>query len=190
MKKIKTHFFIALPLSNELRNWIVSYTDQLKNKAKFKKWVHEEDYHITLVFLGYVEQTQLESLNAQLREILCGIKSFSLIPSTVGTFGQFESPRIFWLGIEPSNELIELQNKIVTVCEHIGFELDKRPYSPHITVARKWIGEEEFSIQTAQATILHDNRPPQWKVDQVVLYQSHLGKSPMYEAIEIFKLKH
>lgn len=182
MEERKPHFFIAIPILDKVKEWISSYVNSIRGEMPFEKWVHEEDYHITLAFLGYVENEQLLLLNKNLSEMLSKVHSFSLYPTTIGVFGQHERPRILWAGVEVNEDLIVLQRNIVGVCEAVGIELDQRPYRPHITIARKWSGENKFSISKAQSSLEKLTRPSQLEVNKVILYQSHIGKIPMYES--------
>ena len=182
MEKRKPHFFIAIPILYEVKEWLSSYVSSIRGEMPFKKWVHEEDYHITLTFLGYVEDEKLQVLNKKIIETLEQMQSFSLAPTTVGVFGQIDSPRILWVGVEVNEELLFLQRNIARVCEKVGIELDQRPYRPHITIARKWSGEDKFSISKAQSSLEKLTRPSQLEVNKVILYQSHIGKTPMYES--------
>jgi RNA 2',3'-cyclic 3'-phosphodiesterase len=60
--------------------------------------------------------------------------------------------------------------------------LDKRPFRPHITVARKWIGDHPFSIKLVQQT---PSKTMDWtfQADTVTLYRTHMNRLPKYEAV-------
>lgn len=189
MEKHRTHFFIAIPVSYEIREWLYSYRKKVENVTLFKKWVHEEDYHITLAFLGFVENEKLDELKQLLKKELHDFEAFSLSPTTIDIFGQKGHPRILWVGVEQSQKLMDLQKVIVDVCVQSGIQLETRPYRPHITIARKWLGEVEFNINKEQESLETITGPSKWDVKKVVLYQSHIGKSPMYEPKELFSLK-
>jgi RNA 2',3'-cyclic 3'-phosphodiesterase len=107
----------------------------------------------------------------------------------LGTFGRIESPRIFWVDTKDSNELKEVRKKVFTACLETGFQLETRPFKPHITLARKWAGDEAF-----QTRLLDDvwnefqSEPWEFTVNEVVLYQTHLDKTPKYEEKTIYRL--
>lgn len=75
-------------------------------------------------------------------------------------------------------------------CGKAGFQLETRPFRPHITLARKWIGDEPF--QTGMLERLWGELQPeplQFEASEVVLYQTNLNKTPKYEAKTIFPLR-
>lgn len=156
------------------------YSSQLH--FPFQKWVHPEDYHLTFAFLGSADQVKLEKAVENVRKGLIGFSSFSLKISSYGTFGRSDSPRIFWIGVEEEPRLHQLQQIIHKACNEAGFELETRPFRPHITIARKWKGEYPYP-----KGIESDIDLP-FKADTVALYQTHLDRIPKYEAIETFIL--
>ena len=75
-----------------------------------------------------------------------------------------------------------------SACEEAGFELETRPFRPHITLARKWIGEEAFQQTLLEIWNELQSEPLAFQANEVVLYQTHLHKTPKYEAIQVFPL--
>ncbi|WP_240374561.1 RNA 2',3'-cyclic phosphodiesterase [Bacillus piscicola] len=179
------HYFFALPIPNEIKNYLYEWTQHIKEKAAFKRWVHREDYHITLFFLGNVEKIMLENSLQEMNNLIEPLSSFSLSLTVPGSFGQSPSPRIFYAGTERPEQLVKLQRKTADCMEMFGFPSEKRKYRPHITIARKWIGEEPYP--GADAFLPLEQR--QWQAKEVYLYKTHLDKSPKYEAIHKIKLQ-
>jgi RNA 2',3'-cyclic 3'-phosphodiesterase len=170
------HYFIAVPIPKEIKEQINEWRQNNQDQLHFKNWVHLDDYHITLVFLGHVNEMQLIKLEKVMNAIQKQFSPFSLTISHVGTFGNAQKPRIFWAGIKESKALIQLQKTIYECCEKVGFSLDKRPYSPHLTLARKWNGEELFVQSDFQF-----EQTMTFEVQSFSLFETHLDKSPKYE---------
>ncbi|WP_096202624.1 RNA 2',3'-cyclic phosphodiesterase [Bacillus sp. FJAT-45350] len=183
-----THFFLAIPLEAKLKQEIGDWTSQpqLKEKLNFKKWVHPEDYHITLSFLGFAEKERLENLQNKLKPLLLSHKYFSLEVTNLGVFGKESNPRILWIDIDKEERLFELQKTVASACRSVGFELEKRPYRPHVTIARKWGNQEPFSRSLLEERITEKNT--RWNANEVILFQTHMDKAPKYEAIFRFPL--
>ncbi|MCA1319937.1 RNA 2',3'-cyclic phosphodiesterase [Bacillus tianshenii] len=181
----QNHFFIAIPLPEYLIEEMSIYLKELKNEFAFTRWVHPEDLHITLAFLGAGNEEKLAEIKDSMTAIAQDASGFSLKMSGLGTFGNPQSPRIFWHGIVESAELNLLRDRVYEACEKIGFDLDRRSFHPHITLARKWQGPafQQYSALSDQA------RTDTFKVKEFVLYQTHLHKLPKYEKIGIFPLK-
>ncbi|WP_227936544.1 RNA 2',3'-cyclic phosphodiesterase [Alkalihalobacillus deserti] len=179
---MQSHYFLAVPLPIELKKEIKRTIED--ETLSFKRWVHEEDYHITLVFLGACTEEQLEKIQRKCSIELAKSESFSLEFSTLGTYGKKEEPRIFWLGVKDQPLLHVLRKKVSAICEEVGFKQEKRPFSPHITVARKWVGVERYQEEFVKDIKLNKK----WKVDKVILYKSVLSEEPKYKEIGVFSL--
>lgn len=181
------HYFFALSIPEETKRALKEYCDQLKVSYPFARWVHEQDFHITLAFLGHAPQQKLKLATELVSQSLLDCQSFSLTIDSFGTFGRKDSPRIFWSGVQREERLHEVRNQVFTACTEVGFELETRPFHPHITVARKWQGEVAFPFTTFEK----ENRlsaPLSFQAKEIVLYQTHLDQSPKYESIASFKL--
>ncbi|UOE54737.1 RNA 2',3'-cyclic phosphodiesterase [Bacillus sp. CMF12] len=187
-KQLNDHFFFALKLPDEIKGKLKEYCGNLSSKLPFSRWVHHEDYHITLAFLGSAPQENLQKAAKLVADSIRNEKRFPLHICKLGVFGKQDAPRIFWCGTQQDKHLQELRSKVYSACQEAGFELETRPFKPHITMARKWAGTHPF-----QESMLDDNSPfidglLEFKASEVVLYQTHLDKTPKYESIAIFPL--
>lgn len=185
MKRQGNHFFLALPVPKEVAAQVASSVKKKNEDLSFKTWVVPEDYHITLHFLGYASNEQLQKINEGLPDLVSHWKPFELQMTHIGTFGEPLSPRILWVGVREESSLFSLQNEIGTICKQAGFELEKRPYRPHITIARKWARESPFSLPLLSTEIDGNWK---WSVREVLLYQTHMDRLPKYEAIYRYPL--
>ncbi|GAA0332711.1 RNA 2',3'-cyclic phosphodiesterase [Bacillus carboniphilus] len=180
------HYFFAVPLPADVKQRIHEECESLSQELLFHKWVHQEDYHITLAFLGGADFGQVKEAMASMRQPLQQLSPFTLTLDSLGVFGKPQNPRIFWLGVKESSVLNKTRDVVYKACESAGFSLDKRPFSPHITVARKWIGSENFDLSLLNHTALTDT----FTVDKVVLYETHLHKTPKYKVAETLFFHH
>lgn len=177
---MKRHYFIGIRLPKEIRERL-HHIGSAPSLA-FARYVHVEDYHLTLAFLGPCQEQQLASIKKALRALVTSWHSFPLRLSTFGTFGRKDRPRIFWIGVENEPLLYSYREAIVNEMEKLGFSLDKRPFTPHITIARKWIGETSFQRFETDLTV------KSWLVKDIVLYESNVTKTPKYAIVESFPL--
>jgi RNA 2',3'-cyclic 3'-phosphodiesterase len=183
---LKTHYFFALSLPNELKKEIHELTAPLREEESFKKWVHPEDYHITLAFLGDASQENLDVAIDTVTHSLHNLGRFPLSLKQFGTFGKSDEPRIFWMGVNPSSSLHQIREKVYEACEEAGFRLDSRPFTPHITIGRKWNKTSSFSKEWLNE--FNPGETPSHHITEVVLYQTHMDRSPKYEAIHTIQL--
>ncbi|PEE42599.1 RNA 2',3'-cyclic phosphodiesterase [Bacillus pseudomycoides] len=177
------HYFLAVTLPDHIKEILENYKEEMKDKLPFHSWVYKEDYHITLAFLGSATQEQLQGIEKGL-QLLTNKTELDLTLQNFSTFGLVESPRIFWAGLKEYQALFDMQKQVYAICERNGFSLETRPYHPHITVARKWMGEETFNLKDLKQldAIL-------FQADTITLYESHVHQTPKYKSIYEIKLQ-
>ncbi|HET7658610.1 MAG TPA: RNA 2',3'-cyclic phosphodiesterase [Bacillales bacterium] len=179
------HYFFAIPLPEEVRKWLSGYAETLKERMPYKVWPDRDDYHITLAFLGAAGFQKINEVKQAVMKTVEGQPTFSLKLNELGTFGNPKRPRVLWAGIKAHPELFELQKKVQSACESIGFQLDKRPYKPHITLAKKWAGAEAEVLDQKKIEIQLEALA--WEVRGMVLYRIHLNQKPKYQPLKIFR---
>lgn len=185
---MKKHYFLAVPIEEKHRAILQNWIHMNKSKLPFKSWVHPEDYHITLAFLGDIQpSSRLNELVKRVDETVKNCHQFEISLKGIDIFGKKDSPRIFWAGVENSSSLHHVQKLIVKASEEVGFQLDRKPFQPHITLARKWNSDEPFIKSPGLDHVFDDKSSPSL-VKSIHLYQTHLDRIPKYEAINIFPL--
>ncbi|MED1862011.1 RNA 2',3'-cyclic phosphodiesterase [Fictibacillus nanhaiensis] len=183
---MQRHYFLAVKLTNEIKLKLAEICNRTKNEHHFKTWVHPEDFHITLAFLGAASSEQLQTLHKLLNEELSITENnFSLQINRFGFFGNEQHPRIFWAGVEEEHCLYNLQKQVAYVCEKVGFQLDKRPYAPHITLARKHIESDHIAVDSQQWWNCYGENVS-FIADEIVLYETHVDKQPKYHVIHSY----
>ncbi|UOY94342.1 RNA 2',3'-cyclic phosphodiesterase [Ectobacillus sp. JY-23] len=173
------HYFIAIPLPDFVKEELAMWKNKVASTLGFRTWVHQNDYHITLAFLGSAAQA-LPSLQRQLSNIR--VQKFELSLKGLKTFGVPERPRILWADVTYPPELMSLQVEIHKTCEMTGIELEKRPYRPHITLARRFSAENAFFPPS------YVWKPLSFEVTRVVLYETHMMRIPKYEELFVYHL--
>lgn len=183
--------FIAIRLPEQLRDALGQRCRRLASELKFSKWVHAEDYHITLQFLGDTAPEKIPALIEALKTATTGFPPFELSLQNWGTFGPASSPRVLWGGI--TGDLLplhDLQRAVTSATLPLGFATEERKYSPHITLARKYKGDSPYSseqLQALQSTELSTDKKVEnvpWTVDSLVIFVTRMHKTPMYEVVE------
>lgn len=182
------HFFYALELPIEVKGKLEKTITELQQALPYKTWVHPQDLHITLAFLGNAAAQQIDASNKLIDAELTRQSEFELAIDHLGIFGRKDSPRIFWAGLEKSESLAMLRDDVFSACLSAGFKLETRPFSPHITLARKWTGESPFTYKLIEEINPFKDEKINFQAERVVLYRTHLGKSPKYEPLKIFPL--
>ena len=125
--------FTGLDLPVEVVAEIEKTVRQLKPAAKIQ-WSPPANLHVTTKFIGHWPEQRLEELKAA----LAGLPGRSPIQATIRGLGFYpnpRAPRVFWCGIEAPG-LADLAADTDTATGLLGIEREKRPYSPHLTLAR------------------------------------------------------
>ncbi|WP_449355606.1 RNA 2',3'-cyclic phosphodiesterase [Virgibacillus natechei] len=174
------HYFIAIPLQTSLKEYFAKWQDELKNVLSYKQWPHYEDLHITLKFLGAIDDSKVQRLKEELK-IIEHMQTFSIDVGELGTFGNPQKPRVIWAGVEKTESLAGLQQKVEACTSNVGFAEEYRAYHPHITLAKKW-ADESSTISLDQIKEGYTNTQTM-VVEAVALYQIHPGRSVKYETI-------
>ncbi len=129
--------FTAVPLQPEVRRSLSDCSNTLQSIPLRAAWTPPERLHITLTFHGELPAERIAKLIPMLAQLTSHETSFHVSIRGIGVFGRSASPRVLWAGIEQGRErLVHLQQKLVETALGAGIELEKRPYHPHITLAR------------------------------------------------------
>ena len=148
------------------------------------RWVDPENLHITTWFLGEMDDEQVRRLHALL-EVPFATKRFAMRLEGVGTFPPSGRPRVIWIGISRGTEpMVALYGELAERLPTLGFEPERRAYSPHLTLAR--VKEIRAADAAAVRRALGSVRFPaaDGDVEHVTLFRSRLSpKGSQYEAL-------
>ncbi len=170
--------FIAIDLSEACRKELRRFVSALSSKRWPVRWEVFSKLHLTLFFLGSIQQSQVKSVSGVLAEITTDIKPFTIRVGKLGVFPDFIQPRAVWLGIKGDQpRLVSLQKLISQQLVSLGFEKETRIWIPHLTIGRvrndsTFRSRKELGRQLGKLEI--DSFIAETYVDKVVLYQSTL----------------
>ena len=142
-------------------------------------------YHLTLHFLGEVDEPTASKLKDQISAI--EFPAFSLTTNHIGFFPPTGNPKVIWVGVEPEANVVKLHREIGEAIQNIGIKPEKR-FSPHLTLARvkRVINKEEAIRELKEITA----RPATWDIDKFFLIRSALTpQGPVYENLMEIPLK-
>ena len=179
------HYFIAIPLTESIQDFFAVWQEKLKGDLPYKRWPHKQDLHITLKFLGPVADNKLMELKNELAAA-AELQEFTIQAGGTGIFGNPQKPRVLWAGVEKSEKLFSLYEKVEEGAVHAGFPREPREYRPHITLAKKWAGNKGMPVHE----IIDDfTECKTLSVTEFVIYRIHPGNSPKYQMIEKYRLQ-
>src|SRR6185503_12483336 len=123
--------FIALDIPAQIRGRLTEYMDRARLLAPEARWARVEGLHVTLKFIGHVDDVAVEKIKAALKPIKA--KPFEVKFAGVGFFPNPNAARVFWAGVEGGNQLPHLASSIDAALEKLGFPRETKPYHPHLT---------------------------------------------------------
>ena len=154
---MKIRSFIALPASLAAQQRIADVQSRLREEPADVKWEPSDKLHITLRFLGDVEEDQLGRLAQDLTPRLSGVPSFKISYNTLGTFPGPTHPRIIWIGIETNAHVLEVHRTVTEACREQRLGRDEaRAFHPHITLGRVKSGRGIDSLTATLKTVTFD----------------------------------
>jgi 2'-5' RNA ligase len=146
------------------------------------KFVETENIHLTLKFLGEIEQSLVE----QVSQVVEGtsFQPFTARIERVGVFPNLRRPRVVWAGItEGASRLEEIWSEIDGKLSKLGFERERRRFSPHITIGRVRSGRNRDKL-VHEISSLSDYVFGELHVDRVALKKSVLTpRGPIYSTL-------
>lgn len=167
--------FIAAPLAEAVRSNLARVGTAAD--ARGVRWVDEGSLHLTLAFLGEVEERSLPLIEDAVYAATEGETApLRLAAQGLGGFPNEQAARVMWAGVDGEvPRLIAMRKRLVGELRSAGFEVDKRRYCPHITVARF------RSPQPLPSRINKLQEFGEWEVDELQVVESHLRPSgPRY----------
>ena len=179
---MKQRLFVSINLSDEVKDYLFDLQKELNLDSKIK-WGAKKNLHITLKFLGYIEEENIDKIITILSKVEFNCFEFKL--KSLGVFDK-SRPRVLYVDIEPSEDVINLQSKIENILSKL-FLVDRR-FSAHITLGRikllkdkiSFLGKlEGFKVKAVKESIR-----------AFYLMRSELRKDgPIYNLVKEFRLK-
>jgi 2'-5' RNA ligase len=173
--------FVGIPIPHEIRRGIGEAVRELGRRVGGVKWVEVGNFHITLKFLGEIDESMSTVLSGSLRDATEKISSFTASLEGIGAFPSLSSPRVIWIGVEEGNSMVrKLQVEVDTELEGCGFQREKKPFHPHVTVGRVKRGARDIRKDVSEVRCSFGS----FSVDQICLFKSTLTRSgPIYDII-------
>jgi 2'-5' RNA ligase len=136
MARIRT--FIAVGLDKAVRDRTVALQEKLVQAGTEVKWVEPENLHVSLIFLGEVNDRDVPAVCRVVSEQSGKFAAFPMSVETVGCFPNPRRPRILWVGVgQGTQELVALHDALEPPLLDLGcYRREDRPYTPHITLGR------------------------------------------------------
>ncbi len=175
--------FFGLPLPEEYQEALGQFLVARHVLNPKFRWTRPENLHITIRFLGQVPEPTAQAI-ADLVEA-GRPPGFAIELGEPGAFSRGKMARVLWLGLKLGQaEVSALAARVEEACAEQGLEAERRPYHPHLTLARS------RQLQGAQPPHFTPPDLPPWRADELVLFRSRLGghSGPVYERMRTIRL--
>jgi len=178
--------FAALNFPEEIKVQIVRLRNEAIPNPFDYKWEPVEKLHLTLKFIGEVEETLVEEITKE----ISFISDFSEFHCSLTEFGFFysgEEPRILWLGLKIDKGIFDLVRKLNENLSKLGIEEERKKFKPHLTLMRVKKKLDKSFINSFENCKLPDT---EFKANSVSLFKSELHpKGSIYKELKKFNLK-
>jgi 2'-5' RNA ligase len=172
MAKIRA--FIACDIPESILEKVSDVQGGLKELGADVTWTRVGGIHITLKFLGDIEESYIDKVAAVIADASKGRKPFDISIKGSGAFPNLKSPRVVWLGIEDEGEgLLNLQRGLDEGLKSLGFEPEEREFRPHLTLGRVKGPRGKLELSKAVSE-LREIDLGSFGIDRVILYRSEL----------------
>ena len=162
--------FVALELPGVVAKALAAIIDRLKVTTGGVRWVRPEGIHLTLKFLGDVEEARIPEIVAAVQQSAGKAALFTLETSDVGGFPGLDRARVLWVGLGGDLEALEgLQQEVERALGSLGFPPEQRKFFPHLTLGRARRHPVKIAANPAGAVKTVSFRP-----DRVAVMKSDL----------------
>jgi 2'-5' RNA ligase len=187
MARIRT--FIGVALDKAIRDRTVALQETLGRTGTEVKWVEPENLHVTMLFLGEVDEREIPKVCGIVAEISGQHSAFLMSVETAGCFPNPRRPRILWVGVaEGAQPLCAIHDALEIPLQELGYRREERKYMPHITLGRV---KSDRSTEELAAAL---GKQVAWKGGEIMVRELHIMGSqltpqgPVYTVLSRAKL--
>ena len=182
--------FIGIELPSNVRSAVAAVSETCRRSIHRAapratlRWVQPDNLHITLWFLGEVAEERASGLTTVLERPF-RLSAFRVALQGLGTYPPGGSPRVVWMGVTDGREaLVQLYDELSGRLPALGFEPERRAYSPHLTLARVKDVPRADGVRVRAALGRFSRLVGDFEVSSVTLFRSRLSpKGSQYERL-------
>ena len=127
--------FVAASIAPEAVDRIAATIAQLRPRIPDVRWIVPENIHLTLKFLGAIEESSVAPIGEALRAHLRLFQPFTFSVKGLGVFPGPRRPRVLWVGLT-GDRFAPLALRVEAALQPLGFTPENRQFTPHLTIGR------------------------------------------------------
>jgi 2'-5' RNA ligase len=183
---IKIRIFIAIDFDKDTKSYFEHIKNKLEGHCIKGRFTHIDNFHLTLQFIGELEQNNILSLLSAMQECISKHDAFRITVDKLGSFKKGNS-NLLWIGIKNSRSLVEVYEELALALKHEKIPFDEKPLKPHVTLGRQILLNKELSELIELLPVDNFVIP----VNNITLMESkHVNGKLTYTPISIFPLNH
>jgi 2'-5' RNA ligase len=181
--------FIAVEITGETATAMTEYLEHLRRHPAKVRWSRPDQMHLTLKFLGEIQESVAGTVSEALKALAAGSSPFQAELKGLGGFPNLKRPNVLWAGVtDGAAELVALAEQVEREMESLGFKREGRPFRPHLTLGRVKLNKDLGAV-CAQMEKDAGRSFGVFPVGEMVLFKSVLSPSGAdYTALGRFKL--
>ena len=165
--------FIAVEIDPKTVQKISETIPQLNLWIPGIRWVTPTNLHLTLKFLGDIDDAKVDPIAEALQRHLAPFPRFTINAKGLGVFPEPKRPRVLWVGLEGS-DLTTLASTVESALEPFGFVPEKRGFKPHLTVGR-WRQSDKLPAKFGEELgRWKEHEFGEFTVGEIIFFQSML----------------
>jgi RNA 2',3'-cyclic 3'-phosphodiesterase len=185
--------FIAIELPQDIKEAIGRLQAKLKQTGADVKWVSPANIHLTLKFLGEIDEKTKDAVCNAMRSAVADIRAFPIKLGELGAFPGMQSPRVIWIGLSEGHD------RVKAIAQHLEHELgqcgksrEEREFSSHITIARVRSQKNKDALAAGISAVEGSTagKLEGFTAKKITLFKSTLlPQGPVYEILQETNLK-
>ncbi|NLA75129.1 MAG: RNA 2',3'-cyclic phosphodiesterase [Deltaproteobacteria bacterium] len=182
--------FLAFELSEDIKNEIARISSAIKKTGLDAGWVKPGNIHLTMVFMGDMEEKNIPAIIASIDDAIKNSAPFEISMSNMGLFPDAARPRVMWIGLDTDRErLSAFRDRLQKQLSRFGVAQEKRPFTPHLTLCRFRRPVKDFSLLKRVISQYSPVSGTRARLDELIFFKSDLRQGgPVYTKIHAWPL--
>ncbi|MCK4859856.1 MAG: RNA 2',3'-cyclic phosphodiesterase [Candidatus Omnitrophica bacterium] len=181
--------FIAITLNPEIQKELNSLQERFVSFEGIR-WIKSQNIHLTLKFLGEVNEQKISLIKQAMQKAGKGISPFSANFVGLGVFPNLKAPRVIWIGIASEKEVVIIQQRLEKELEIFGFSPEKRKFQPHLTLGRVKLLQDKKGFTKEIKELEQVSLSSKLSVDKIELIKSNLSpEGAVYSSVHKCRLE-
>lgn len=167
--------FLAFELPLEIKKEVTRISGAVKKSGLEAGWVKPDNIHLTVVFLGDVNEENIPGIISSVENVTNKYVHFDISLGGMGLFPDIKRPRVLWLGLNGDIKgLASLRDDLQKSLEAFGIKQEKRSFNPHLTLGRFRKPVKDRNLLRRVIDDYSEISGPEGKIDELILFKSEL----------------